>query len=417
MAGVCGAISLGLPTHHARLGVAMGLAAAAAAAGERTQVWASGLAVVIVGLGSLPDPNASPADTQARRALLHVAFAAFVLGVALAVKQGIAARVLPSAAEGSAPVIVIAAAVALSAAVGSALPSPGDASMAEDARGVSVHGPSPRSLVSRFGAFTLGPGPLALALLLIGCGAVGRLARLPQLPAAARLAAAIPLDAVPLVIDRVVEESTDDPSTLRAAIQAAPDHDAAPLALGWPAALEGGWRPQRADGVEVEVARALERAGRGGEAIRLLAKHPRVGEVDALRTLFERTQGLPEDWRGGRLGREIEAHTGSLLDESFVFMHNESREIEFTTLAEAFDAWLVLGCDGAAFEGQPELTLALNAQPPWVVDCPNESARTQIWLQPGPHRLRIAFANDRQGPGGDRNATVTTLMVLPFTGL
>lgn len=416
VAGLCGCVSLVVPAHVARLLLAMGLAAAASGATLGVQAWAGGLAALIVILGNSAEPDEGALERQSRKRLLHVALTAVVLAVVLAAKQGIAATALPAAGAGAARAWTLGLSVAVAAAVAGSVPAPPAEPLTEDPRGLSVHAPPRASLGLRLRAFAAGLGPLALALVLIGFGALGRVARLSQLPAAARLAAAIPLDAVPLVIEAVVEESKQDPATLRAALRAAPDHDGAALALGWHAALESGWRPQRAEGVAVEVARALEREGRGGEALRLLAKHPRVGEVDALRTLFERTQALPDDWRGGRLGLVVESQAGSLCDECIVFMHNESREIEFTTLAAAFDAWLVVGCDGAAYEGQPELILTLDAQPAWVVECPAQSARTQVWLAPGPHRLRIAFENDRQGAGGDRNVGVTALTVLPFEG-
>ncbi|GDX79832.1 hypothetical protein LBMAG42_16430 [Deltaproteobacteria bacterium] len=417
VAGICGGVALVAPPYLARLCLAMGLAAAVSAADVAAQAAAGGLAALVVITGLVSGQQGEPAEREARKILLQVALAAGLLGLILAAKQGIAASALPAAAGGSARAWAMGLAVAGSAAVAAAVPASRSALAEEDPRGLSVHAPPRASLGLRLRAFAGGLGPLALALVLIGFGALGRLARLPQLAAPARLAAAIPLDGVPLVIDGVVEQSKEDPTTLTAALRAAPTHDGAALALGWEAALTAGWRPHRADGVVTEVARALERAGRGGEAIRLLAKHPRVGEVDALRTLFERTQGLPEDWRGGRLGLVIESHTGSLCDSCFVFMHNESREIEFTTLAEPFDAWLVVGCDGAAFEGQPELSFTLDGQTPWVVECPAEAERKTAWLAPGPHRLRIAFENDREGPGGDRNVGVTALTVLPFAGL
>lgn len=417
VAGMCGGVALVAPSRVARLSVAMGLAAAVSVADNGVQAWASGLAALIVVAGGVRAQSASPEERSSREGLWYIALAALVLGLILAAKQGIAAAALPAAGAGAARAWTLGLAVTGAAAVAASVPSPPAEAAEEDPRGLSVHAPTRASLGPRLRAFFAGLGPLGLALVLIAFGALGRLARLPLVPAPARLAAALPLDAVPLIIDDVVEESKDDPATLGAAIRVAPHHDGAALALGWEAALAAGWRPQRAEGVVVEVARALERDGRGGEAIRLLAKHPRVGEVDALRTLFERTQALAEDWRGGRLGLVLESRTGSLCDQCIVFMHNESREIEFTTLAVAFDAWLVVGCDGAAFEGQPELTLTLDAQAPWVVACPAESARSPVWLAPGPHRLRIAFENDRQGATGDRNVGVTALTVVPFAAL
>lgn len=385
----------------------MGLAAALAGGPS----WSLGLAIA-VGLGGLAIQRLErePFDS-AQVALAQVAVLAAGLGVALGLKQHIAAGVLPAAANAIAPAGHLGLTVGLAAFVAASLPAAPP--VLEDPRGRSVQGGERPGLGTRLRVLVQGHAPLALALLLVGCAMLGRLHRLSRLPPEARFAAAVPIDAVPWVIDEAIANAAGDPAALRAVLRAAPDADAAALSLGWEVALAEGWKPQRAEGVVVEVARALERASRGGEALRLLARHPRVGEVDALRTLFERTQSLPDDWRGGRLGRVVEGQAGTLLDDPVLFTQNDSVSIEFTMLAEAFDAALVLECSGVAFDGPPTLIATVDAQPPWRVECP-AVASERVRLEPGPHRLRVAYDNDRVGPGGDRNVGVLSVRVGPF---
>ncbi len=116
----------------------------------------------------------------------------------------------------------------------------------------------------------------------------------------AQIEALAAVRALPMLSGRLAE--TADPATLRAIVRADASADDAALRLGWRESLTLGWRPLRADGVVSEVARALEESGRGGEAVRLLRRYPRQGEVDARLALYERIQGEPVGWRGATLG-------------------------------------------------------------------------------------------------------------------
>lgn len=405
IAGSCGIVALASPLRQARLVLAMGLAALLVGGPGWSLVLAGALCVV-----GFVGASASPPDAD-QKALGAVALLAVGLGVALGLKQHIAAGVLPAAADAVAAAGRLGLTVGLAAFVAATLPA--SPPVAEDPRGVSVYGGSRSGLRTRFAGLLRGHAPLSLALILVGCAMLGRIGRLSRLPPEARLAAAVPIDAVSWVIDEVIAHASRDPAALRAVLRVAPDADAAALFLGWEAALAEGWKPQRAEGVVVEVARALERSSRGGEALRLLRRHPRVGEVDALLTLFERTQSVPDGWRGGRLGRVLEGQQGALLDAPVLFTQNDSVSIEFTVIAEAFDATFELECSGVAFDGPPTLTVSVDAQPGWVIACP-AVRRAQVWLAPGPHRLRVAYDNDRVGPGGDRNASVLSVRVEPF---
>ncbi len=215
----------------------------------------------------------------------------------------------------------------------------------------------------------------------------------------ARLAAAERLDAVGLVYGRLLARATRGGAPdaaerarrpndlLRALVRAAPERDAAALALGWRAALDLGWRPAFPEPVLVPVAEELERRGRGGEALRLLARAPREGDVDWLRALFEVTQGEPVRWRGGRgVGRggtlpgamDVEAEGAS------------SRAIVFTALAGTTVSL------SAATEGEGRVVARLDAGAP-IAWTPGPEGAVQVLgvVEPGPHRIGLRVEGGR----------------------
>ena len=207
---------------------------------------------------------------------------------------------------------------------------------------------------------------------------------------------------MPLVYDSVLAGAAGQPALLAALVRASPLRDEAALLLGVEPALAAGWCPRRADGAVVATARALERAGRGGEALRLLGRHPREGEVDGLRALFERTQGAAFGWRGGALGPIVPpAHAidGEIVSDGRL-------EVEFTLPAPRSDLGLRL--DGDAWNGPPTVDIAVDAPvgPSSLVEISGPLRFALGPLEAGPHRVQVTFINDAAGPGGDRNVRV-----------
>jgi hypothetical protein len=242
------------------------------------------------------------------------------------------------------------------------------------------------------------PAALAFAGLVV----LARLALVFRSDGLERLYAAEPLDAVPLVYD--VLATSPDPALLAALVTDAPDRDAAALALGWEHALDLGWRPQRADGVAVPVARALEARGRGGEALRLLARHPREGDVDAWRALLERLVGAPVGWKGAVLGPTVPGEVAWPVTMDT----NGRAALEFTATEPL--SRLEVDAEGTDFEGPPTVRFVLDAAPPVTVPLAGATAvRVAEHVDPGPHRVAVVFEDDRFGPGGDRNVRLTAL--------
>lgn len=421
VAGIGGLLGLILPLPAARVAMALGTAAAASSADRRVGLAAAlgALTLLAVRAPAAPgDEVAVARDAAVRRSLRAAAALAVGVGLVLAVKQEIAARVLPAAAGVAGAPLALALSVAAGLVAAAAPAWPEVARPREGARGVSVHGggDSP-GVFARLSEVLTGPRPLAVAGLLVGVATGAKLLRLRSFPPPQKLAAAVELDAVPLVYADVFAAASapKDEATLAALVRAAPGRDEAALALGWERALVLGWRPDRAEGVVVPVARALELAGRGGEALRLLARHPRTGEVDGLRALFERTQGVAVGWKGGALGTSVPAGaTTELLAAPVAFTHDDAWLAEVTAPA-ALDVTMALtvDCEGTEFEGPPVLEVAWDGRPAERVECPARGWGSALDLAAGPHRLRVAFVNDASGPAGDRNVTLTRVAIVP----
>lgn len=380
--------------------IAAGLAAALAA-GPAPWVGAAVLAAVAVGASARGTSLADGGEAAARRTLARVAGLALLLGAVLAAKQVVALRVLPAASQGVWPALNLGLATATAAAIAAWLPAPHVLRLPEDPRGMSMRAPARPPLRARLVAAVTGPRALALGLVVVGMATTGRLLRLGRMPPAERLVAAQEIDVLPRVYDALLADAAGQPGALAALVSAAPARDEAALALGWETALTLGWRPARAEGVVVAVARALEAAGRGGEALRLLARHPREGDVDGLRALFERTQGLPSGWRGGTLG-EMVPPGGALHLE---LVHDGAVTLEFTAVEPLVGVTLTL--EGDAFQGPPEVDVAVDGGPLRHLALIAPMAHELGPATSGPHRVTIEFVNDKAGPGGDRNVRVT----------
>ena len=252
-------------------------------------------------------------------------------------------------------------------------------------------------------------------------GAMGGVAAVEQLPASwlrprfalaaavpilARLALAFRLDgvalveatariqAVPLVYDTLALRA--DPSVLAALVRAVPARDEAALALGWSAALAAGWNPQHARGVEVPVARALEAAGRGEEALHLLSNLPREGEIDWVLALVERTQGKPVGWLGGRVPGPI---VPGVVRAPGEVPPEGSLRVEFTALAP-LSTVRVRGGAGAC-----TLELRLDGQP-WKVGSGDADLGP---ADVGPHRVEARRVGGGTPTAGAAGCAVTSV--------
>ncbi|MDP2311347.1 MAG: carbohydrate-binding domain-containing protein [Pseudomonadota bacterium] len=292
--------------------------------------------------------------------------AVVLVGVALAAKQGAASVVLPAAAT-VVPWLLV-------------------------------------SLVTTAGAVSAVRGGRAEAgaLALAGAIIVTRLALVWAVEGEARVEAAARIGALDFVYQDLAEDASE-PISL-ALLAAGPGRDGAALRLGWARALDLGWRPAKAEGVVIEVARALELRGRGGEALRLLARHPREGQVDALRALLERIQGVPVRWRGAALGTPLPGR----FDPGLEFDTNGLASVEITATTAL--AALTLGGVGAPYVGAPVLEVRLDgdAAVDWTLDGPGEFVLPGP-IPTGPHRISVRFVNDLVDAEGDRNVRVTEI--------
>jgi hypothetical protein len=176
----------------------------------------------------------------------------------------------------------------------------------------------------------------------------------------------------------------------RRLVTAVPTRDEAANRLSVDEALASGWRPRRAGGRVVEVAGALWERGRGGEAVRLLRRHPREREVDGLLALFERFLGEPVGWRGGQIGIVLSGvqKTGPFV----VPAGGERRSLYFTATNSLRHAAITVenvGIKGAIVD----VTLDGRSLLHTTVDKP-----THVLLGPieaGPHVLRLSVPPDQ----------------------
>jgi hypothetical protein len=344
----------------------LGLAVLACGASVVGAVRARWLVAAEVTVGAEPDPTGGARGLVSAEA---VALAVAAVVAVLAAKQWIAAG-------GPAAWVGGASSGALRAATE---PVPGLLVGAFTALGVVVglQPPAgPRVQVRR----------VAFGLMLAALGPASRMALALMSPEPREtLLIAERLSAVHTVYDRFAR--TGSPELLRALVRASPNRDPAALALGWPEALDLGWRPHEADGVLVDVAAEMERRGRGGEALRLLARAPREGAVDWLRALFEVTQGVPVAWRGGRSDRHGTTVPGWIEDAPF------APSVWTTELTALAPSTLHLR---AATDGGGTVEAVLDAQSPIRWTPGPEGAEVSLGIvPPGPHRVRVRVEGGR----------------------
>ena len=256
------------------------------------------------------------------------------------------------------------------------------------------------------------PGLAALGLVGAGAMLLVRVGVASSLEGVAQLRAAEQIQAVPLFYDRMRAKLPPSPRSLEemrwvmTLVQAVPDQDEAARLLPVETALGLGWRPRTGGANPVPVALALEARGRGGEALRVLARHPRTGAVDWYRAILERTQGIPSAWRGG-IPEGIPV-LRERLELGWVWDTNAYQALLLhveTPLAN-----LVVSGEGTPYEGNPVVTVRLDANPPvaWVLAGAGEIVLPGP-VEAGPHRIELRFETDRVGPGGDRNVRIEAL--------
>lgn len=240
-----------------------------------------------------------------------------------------------------------------------------------------------------------------------GIALVGAL-RFAQLWAAEprdQLGLAAALHAERLVLDRVLAPGPDSPDEPRRLdfelMRAVPDSDLAAARVGWRAALGLGWRPQRPSSDVVDIAASLDARGRGGEALRLLARYPRTGVIDFWRAVYERAQGQKDGWRGGVDGVPVLGPAGLTLDWDMV--HDEDRSSVFRVERPVR---ATLRARMESFQGDPTVEVRLDsARSTWVPAGTLDLGE----LGAGPHTLTVRYQTDLEGAGGDRNVWVSGL--------
>lgn len=382
---------LGLAAQLPRIGDISRAAAVAAMAPVGSLVWASCFGIVVL-VGNKVATSCAAGGRRAANSFVAVSpLLLAAAAAAVAAKQGVASTVLASAGDGG--FVALAAGIGLVAAL--------------------VWG-------GRRRATGLEVLPMLAAALLIGGNTVGVLAIAPLTfaesngathlsPAVvaleARIKAAAAVDAIPIWHDTLVADAKNVPSMLQYLVGLAPTRDEAAALLPVEDALDAGWRPRKAEGRTVEVAQALWKRGRGGEATRLLKRFPRFGEVDATLALFERREGAPSGWRGGV--------TGTVLPGQAAFGRPgrlwATGSREFVVTAAAPLSKLALEFSGQNYEGAPLVDVKLDEGNVRRVE-----VGEPLWLDLGPveagvHYIQISFLNDRFGPTGDRNVVLSRI--------
>lgn len=306
-----------------------------------------------------------------------------VLALVLAARQVLVGRELPPAREGVPELIVT---LVLAATAWAAATPPRTLGWA-DARGLAT-----------------------AALVATGLVLLGRLGWVLHLEGPAQLAGARRIDATRLVYGPLTTGAADLPAgapLLCALVAAVPDRDEAALRLPLDLALGLGWRPVAGGEDPVPVALALESRGRGGEALRMLARHPREGAVDWVRALLERTQGDPVRWAGGRLPGVLTLPGHITLDRTWDTNTYEALLLQVDRPVPK----LVLTGKGSSYEGDPVVTVRVDTSPErsWILSGPGRIELPGPF-EAGPHRVELRFAGDRFGPGGDRNVYIEALV-------
>lgn len=165
--------------------------------------------------------------------------------------------------------------------------------------------------------------------------------------------------------------------------------------------LAMGWRPQTAplsDAQRVEVARVLERWGRGGEALRVLAQGSELSHWWQI--YFQRAAQTPASWTGSAVPDAAHVVGHAVVDASFLVNGTQEIPLHFPTPA----AGVVLVASADWFEGAPEMVVWLDGVRTTLSPSPQPERHSVMQpLDAGPHRLTVEFSDDRWSADGDRN--------------
>jgi hypothetical protein len=330
------------------------------------------------------------ADRPARAALVAGALA---IGAVVAVKQEVAAAVLPAAADRVALALTLGW---LAATLGAAAPT------------------------SRAGA--AGVAVVGVLVAASGLRLAERAERQPVSYVAGEVAERRAFRVWPILEARAVEEADQGRiGGALALVRQAPERVAAGEALvrrsGPALALDLGWDPNGAlpPQVAVAVARELDARGEGSRAVELLRRQPREGEVAFWLAVLAREVGLPSlaasAWPRAAAPEGVVADPDALIDGEDWLVGTTTERL-FTLSAPA--RGLEITATGDAWEGAPELEIRVGSHSWGPMPVPDAST-TWSWpvgLPEGAFRLRASFVNDARGDGGDRNLRGVTIRVV-----
>jgi len=220
-------------------------------------------------------------------------------------------------------------------------------------------------------------------------------------------------------LDRVLPALVARPALGLAAVAAVPEDlvvgQALLPTLHAQVLVDAGWQPGGAglppDQV-VALALALDRRGRGGEAARLAWRARTNPQVAWTYALLARDQGAAQAAELVLATARPPAGTPTLpgqLALDWAFLHPGSRTLDLQV--DQALAGLRLATRGEAFEGPPVLWVSVDADAPVALSLPEGPAWVPLArpLAPGPHRIRVRYHEDRDTPGGDRNAWVEAI--------
>lgn len=187
------------------------------------------------------------------------------------------------------------------------------------------------------------------------------------------------------------------------------------------ALLATGWHAEQAPLSPEErllLAEALDAAGEGGRAVRVLRPGRKDPEVAWRFALMERQIGRAVEWQGdppaSLLGAPPETwRLPGRVALSWVFLSDGARILDFH-VTEPLGA-LSLEARGQPLGGPAQIEVRLDHAPPVVLSLPETAAALPLAgaLATGPHRLRVSFINDLHTAAGDRNAMVNALIGAP----
>ena len=256
-----------------------------------------------------------------------------------------------------------------------------------------------------------GAGGLGLAGLLLASMALWVSGQPIEDPAAVRRAIGYGVESAHVL------EIAADPALAATALRARPRWHAVGLRLldhGSAAeALAAGWDPLGAhlwEADRVALALALDEAGNGGAAVRLLrqGQGPTLGWWEGL---LLRHQGRALVWDpSGEVPAGIPIAPG-VVSEPLLMASNGVARRPFHASAPL--TAMTLRVRGQAYQGPPEIRFSIDGTELLTAPIQEGTATLDIAVQlaEGPHELELRFENDLSGPLGDRNAWLDEISI------